>query len=245
MLPRFGWKALPLALQLCKPSSPVHQICKQSPFSTLSSRLCRTVITSYKSAVQIPSLKIHTSSHHLKKRNIQEDPESRELDLLRYDMRAIKDSPKPALYLGLGSLIPFVAPPIMMSAMDCYCADLAFAQVAYGACMLSFLGGIRWGFAIPESSPAKLDWMNLANSKVPALVAWLALLLRENVTESALLVVMGLGITLHYDLSLLPTYPAWFKALRALLTLIAIASLIATLTISSVLPHKSLIRRGS
>ncbi|XP_041125627.1 transmembrane protein 69-like isoform X2 [Polyodon spathula] len=182
----------------------------------------------------------HSSTQSHKRRKTQEEPQERELDLLRYDMKDLMRGPKPALYLGFSSLIPFVSAPLLMAVTEVYCPDVAFAQVAYGASILSFLGGARWGFTLPEGSPAKPDWMNLANSVVPSLFAWVALLFRGSITESSLMVIMGLGIALHYDLSLLPGYPSWFKALRTILTLVATFSLVATLIIKNVYPEKKL-----
>ncbi|XP_076132146.1 transmembrane protein 69 [Alosa pseudoharengus] len=179
------------------------------------------------------------SSAWMHKRKHPEEPSSRELDLLRYDMKDLKLAPKPALYLGLSGLMPFVAAPLVMGATELYMPEIAFAQVAYGACIVSFLGGVRWGFAIPEGSPAKPDWLNLANSVVPSLIAWVALLFsKDYFTQSAITVIIGLGIALHYDLALLPTYPSWFKALRALLTFVAFFSLLSTIVIKGVFPEK-------
>ncbi|KAM4628827.1 transmembrane protein 69-like [Polymixia lowei] len=182
---------------------------------------------------------LHTSPVSLKKRQLPEPP-PRELDLLRYDMRDLGKSPKPALYLGLAGLIPFISAPLLMAVTETYLPELAYAQVAYGASIVSFLGGARWGFALPDSSPAKPDWINLANSVVPSLLAWVAMLLSDSITPAATMVLMGLGISLHYDLSLLPTYPSWFKALRAILTLVAAVSLVATIIINGFLPEKIL-----
>ncbi|XP_028857209.1 transmembrane protein 69 [Denticeps clupeoides] len=179
----------------------------------------------------------HTSAMRQKKRH-PEEPPPRDLDLLRYDMRDLKNSPKPALYLGLSGLVPLVSAPLFMAVTEAYVPELAFAQVAYGASIVSFLGGARWGFSIPEGSPAKPDWLNLANSVVPSLIAWVALLF-NSITQSATVVIIGLGVALHYDLSLLPTYPSWFKALRSILTLVAVLSLGSTLIIKIVYPEKT------
>ncbi|XP_060940751.1 transmembrane protein 69-like [Limanda limanda] len=153
---------------------------------------------------------------------------------------ALVQAPKPALYLGISGLIPFLSAPLVMAASQCFYPEVAYAQVVYGACIVSFLGGARWGFAIPAGSPAQPDWMNLGNSVVPSLLAWLALLCRDNITEGALVVIMGLGLSLHYDLTLLPGYPAWFKAMRTVLTLVATFSLVATLTIKKFFTEKKL-----
>lgn len=181
----------------------------------------------------------HCSAVLSKQRKAQEPP-PRELDLLRYDMKALGKSPKPALLLGLAGLIPFFSAPLAMAVTETYLPEVAFAQVAYGASILSFLGGVRWGFAIPESSPAKPDWINLANSVVPSLLAWVAMLLSDNITPAAIMVIMGLGIALHNDLSLLPTYPSWFKALRFILTTVAFFSIIATLLLNGTYQEKKL-----
>ncbi|NXL14865.1 TMM69 protein, partial [Setophaga kirtlandii] len=147
---------------------------------------------------------------------------------------SLKDCPKPALYLSLGGLIPFVAVPLAMASQGSYCSELAFAQVAYGAATASFLGGMRWGFALPENSPAKPDWLNLANGTVPALLACQALLFKD-VTQGALMLTVALGISLHYDISLLPTYPRWFKVLRVIGTVVMISSLLATVALKAFL----------
>ncbi|XP_070764561.1 transmembrane protein 69-like [Enoplosus armatus] len=181
----------------------------------------------------------HSSGARMKKRP-QLEPPPRELDLLRYDMKDLWKSPKPALYLGFAGLIPFVTPTLLMAVTESYFPELAYAQVAYGASIASFLGGARWGFALPESSPAKPDWINLANSVVPSLLAWVAMVMSDSIVSAATMVIMGLGISLHYDLSLLPTYPSWFKALRSILTIVAFFSLVGTLIANGIYPENKL-----
>lgn len=157
-----------------------------------------------------------------------------------FSLRALTQAPKPALYLGFSGLIPFLSAPLLMAATQSFYPEVAYAQLVYGASIVSFLGGARWGFAIPDSSPALPDWKNLGNSVVPSLLAWLALLCRDNVAEGALVVIMGLGLSLHYDLTLLPGYPAWFKAMRTILTLVATFSLVATLTLKKFCTEKKI-----
>ncbi|XP_066181051.1 transmembrane protein 69 [Sylvia atricapilla] len=147
---------------------------------------------------------------------------------------SLKDSPKPVLYLSLGGLVPFVAVPLAMAVQGTYCPELALAQVAYGAATASFLGGMRWGFALPENSPAKPDWLNMANGTVPPLLACQALLFKD-VTQGAVMLTLALGIALHYDISLLPTYPRWFKVLRVLGTVVMVLSLLATVGLKALL----------
>ncbi|XP_061695073.1 transmembrane protein 69-like isoform X2 [Syngnathoides biaculeatus] len=157
-----------------------------------------------------------------------------------FSLRALTEAPRPALYLGFSGLAPFVAAPLFMATAQSFHPQVACAQMFYGACVVSFLGGARWGFAIPDGSPAQPNWMNLGNGVVPSLLAWLALLCRDNVVEGTSVVLMGLGLSLHYDLTLLPGYPAWFKAMRTVLTLVATFSLVATLILKKVYDEKKL-----
>ncbi|XP_035107196.1 transmembrane protein 69 [Callithrix jacchus] len=152
----------------------------------------------------------------------------------------LPESPKPALYITVAGLIPFVAPPLVMLMTKTYIPILAFTQIAYGVSFLSFLGGIRWGFALPEGSPAKPDVLNLANSTTPLLFSWIAFLFSEKLGEAEAIVtiIMGLGIALHLEVFLLPHYPNWFKALRLVVTLVATFSLIITLIVKDVFSEK-------
>ncbi|XP_043855376.1 transmembrane protein 69 [Dromiciops gliroides] len=149
----------------------------------------------------------------------------------------LPDSPKPALYITLTGLVPFVAPPLFMLMTKTYLPILAFTQMAYGASFLSFLGGVRWGFTLSEDSPAKPDIMNLACSGAPLVFSWYAFLISEGLTEAIVMVIMGFGVALHNEVFLLPHYPNWFKALRIVVTLVAFFSFVATLIIKDFYPE--------
>ncbi|NXI49930.1 TMM69 protein, partial [Chloroceryle aenea] len=181
------------------------------------------------SAYGIKLQAFHTSLPFFKKKTPRES-ETKDSGVLKQSMKSLKDSPKPALYLTLSGLIPFVSVPLAMAIQGTFHPELAFAQVTYGAVTVSFLGGVRWGFALPESSPARPDWMNLANSTVPPLLAWQALLFKD-LTTGAIMLVIALGVALHYDVSLLPTYPGWFKVLRVVGTVVMVLSILATLLV--------------
>uniref|UniRef100_A0A8C0V4A8 Transmembrane protein 69 n=1 Tax=Cyanistes caeruleus TaxID=156563 RepID=A0A8C0V4A8_CYACU len=199
---------------------------KKTTWSSLALRLQPALV--YTTKVQA----FHTSVPVFKKKTPAESEAESQKKL-----ESLKDSPKPALYLSLGGLIPFVAVPLTMALQGTYWPQLAFAQVAYGAATASFLGGMRWGFTLPENSPAKPDWLNLANSTVPPLLACQALLFKD-VAQGAVMLMLALGIALHYDISLLPTYPRWFKVLRVAGTVVMISSLLATVALKTG-PEKS------
>lgn len=154
------------------------------------------------------------------------------------------DSPKPASYITLAGLIPFVVPPVVMVMTKTYIPLLAFTQKAYGASLLSLLGGIRWGFALPEGSAAKPDFFKLANSTAPVVFSWFAFLISERLSEAIVTVIIGLGIALHIELFLLPHYPNWFKALKIVVTLVALFSFIITLLVKEIYPEKGPKRPG-
>lgn len=221
---------------------PARRLCSERDDGTGVKTLGRTGLLQTRVAPLLTSNRHFHSSAPRRKKRAQPEPPPRELDLLRYDMKDLWKSPRPALLLGFAGLAPFVAPPLFMAVTETYCSDLAFAQLTYGAAILSFLGGARWGFALPEGSPAKPDWVNLANSVVPSLLAWVAVLMGDSVVAAVTMVVMGLGVSLHYDLSLLPTYPSWFKALRFVLTMVAFFSLVGTLAMHGVYPEKKMLQ---
>ncbi|KAM9130157.1 transmembrane protein 69-like [Pangshura tecta] len=213
------------------------------PLQRVLSRPSRPQLFSQASACVTKAQGFHCSLRCLKKKK-PEDPEP-QLGLLRHDMKSLKDSPKPASYLGLAGLIPLVSVPLIMAIQQTYDPGLAFAQTTYGATIVSFLGGVRWGFALPEKSPAPPDWMNLGSSIAPPLLAWYAILFREDLTQAVVMVIIGFGVALHYDLAFLPTYPSWFKGLRVLLTVVAVLSLVATMALMGVFPEKQLSNSAS
>lgn len=205
--------------------------------SQASSVLSQPKLTSTSKVLNSRIVSFHGSRLcHRDSQNISERAEGK----VGFSLKSLSQAPKPALYLGSSGLIPFMSAPLLMAATQSFYPELAYAQVVYGAAIVSFLGGARWGFAIPAGSPAQPDWMNLGNSVLPSLLAWVALLCKDNVTEGAIVVMMGLGLSLHYDLALLPGYPSWFKAMRTLLTLVATFSLVATLALKQAWPEKKL-----
>lgn len=175
----------------------------------------------------------HTSPCSFKKKQKQEVLPARPPVTITY----LTKSPKPALYITLAGLIPFIAPPLIMVMTKSYIPALAFTQMVYGASFLSFLGGIRWGFALTEGSPAKPDYLNLANSVAPVVFSWFALI-SESLNEAIVTVIIGLGIALHIEVFLLPHYPNWFKALRIVVTLVACFSFVVTLLLQDTYTEK-------
>lgn len=130
-----------------------------------------------------------------------------------------------ALVLGFAGLIPFVAAPTYIISTGLYLPSVAYAQLAYGASILSFIGGVRWGLTLPQGSTQSPDWHNLGYSVMPSLIAWATLL--ASPTVGFLSVMGGLALTGYMDIAMWG-YPNWFKGLRFCLTFVAILSLWTT-----------------
>lgn len=153
--------------------------------------------------------------------------------------------PLPALSLGLGGLIPFFAcaffawfpaplasmlqiSPSGISNIDLVQQKAILALGTYGAVILSFLGGIRWGNLLSNKTKVQ-QWMPLTLSVVPSLIAWPALLL----PSLWMLSLLAAGFVLQYasDVEAVRNklLPPWFGRLRTILTSGATVSLLAGL----------------
>lgn len=137
----------------------------------------------------------------------------------------LKSSPPSALYLGFSGAIPFCGLAAMAVMFPEHLHLIAHAQQAYGACILSFLGAIHWGFALAKTSELKPDWSTLSYSVTPSLIAWLALL--ANPVPGLTTLCIGLTIALSRDLNT-PCFPAWYYALRKALSTLAVSSVCLT-----------------
>jgi hypothetical protein len=145
-------------------------------------------------------------------------------------MKSASQIPPSALVLGLAGLLPFlacalsqwIAIPLLPP------ADGLRFGMAYGAAILSFLGGIRWGTALstPETSGQGLEF---ALSAVSSFMGWVSLLLSPLLGLSLLIA----GFLLQSLWDVLSTergrLPQWFGRLRMILTIGAVISLAAML----------------
>jgi len=149
------------------------------------------------------------------------------------DLRNITSSPPPALALGIAGLIPFVSAPLYMYNAGFFLPSIATAQLTYGATILAFLGGVRWGFLVKEESSS---WGQYTWSVTPSLLAWVALLV-PNMMVSYTTIISGLVAAFIMDIKH-GGYPAWFRGLRFLLTFCAAVSLITSMAFTQVLGAK-------
>ncbi|MBX2868540.1 MAG: DUF3429 domain-containing protein [Acidiferrobacterales bacterium] len=136
--------------------------------------------------------------------------------------------PVPALILGLAGLIPFVGLAIFSISVDGLIrSEVIFALIAYGAVILSFLGGVHWGVAL--GLPEHLNWPRLIVSVVPSLLGWTALLIADY--QAMTLLILSLIAMLVVDIAAArrAVFPRWYLRLRWILTAVACVSLVAAL----------------
>lgn len=134
--------------------------------------------------------------------------------------------PAPAKWLGGTGAIPFVSLAVAGPFLDeTLRAQAAFGLAAYGAVILSFLGGVQWGLALGQPNAEDLA-RRLTVSIMPSLVAWGALFLPR---EAGLLVLAAAFVmVLFVDLKAVGTGvgPKWYAKLRWPLTMTVAASLV-------------------
>ena len=136
--------------------------------------------------------------------------------------------PRSVAWLAYAGLLPFVA-LALASLLAPGSAPWQRLSLNYGAVILSFVGALHWGFAMSvyAMSERKRN-VCFAWSVMPALLAWLALLL-DPFAASALL---AAGFAAHYvqDWRLVrhAGLPAWYLPLRLRLSVVAALSVLAT-----------------
>lgn len=143
-------------------------------------------------------------------------------------------NPIPNSVLGYGLLgtLPFVAAPLISLSSPAHAGFLGVITVAYGALILSFLGGARWGLEVARPAP-RFGVVTLAMlPTIAALVLLLAPIMtrlapsRQLAAMAALLVLSFLWDLRARDL------PPWYPRLRAILTFLAVAGLMAMAAIA-------------
>jgi len=137
--------------------------------------------------------------------------------------------PSTALVLGLAGLIPFFGCALAATLFDGeLAARSTLALAAYGAVILSFLGGVKWGVLVNDKTSLK-RWKPIVLSVIPSIIAWLALLL----PAIAMLSVLAAGVVYQYFLDSESVHqtelPEWYGRLRLILTTGAVFSLLVGL----------------
>ncbi|MEY3974516.1 MAG: putative rane protein [Pseudomonadota bacterium] len=139
---------------------------------------------------------------------------------------AFNQAPAAARILALGGLIPFwalaLAPRFGINP-----PQLQQALIGYAAVILSFVGALHWGLAAARDNTSQPlpAWRSYGWSVVPALVAWVALLLPYH--DALMLLSLSFIAAMVVDQRWLAGrgLPVWFVPLRTLISVLVIVAL--------------------
>lgn len=138
-------------------------------------------------------------------------------------MAATAPIPRAALALTWLGLVPFLVSAAALFTRGPLGAFASLSLLAYGAVILSFLGGIHWGLAMRGDPP---DAGRLTLSTLPALIGWAALLLEGGWGMLLLALAFLLVLAADWSLARQALVPAWYPTLRWPVTLIVLACLL-------------------
>lgn len=138
--------------------------------------------------------------------------------------------PLPALLLGVAGLIPFFAAGLAVwtPLLAEWRGIAGTFGITYGAIILSFLGGVRWGAAMQSGTNARPLARPLSLSVTPALLAYAVLILPALPSAPLLLAVFHMiqGVD-DIRAARAGDLPDWYAPLRAGLTIGASAALLS------------------
>ena len=145
------------------------------------------------------------------------------------DQDADNKAPPSAAWLGGPGALPVIglagAAPFLDGSHRLF---VIHALAAYGAVILSFLGGVHWGLAIGSQGAADHPEFRtrLIVSVIPSLAAWAALLFAQNI--GLLMLAAAVAAMLWVDLRATKTghAPPWYPKLRIPLTCVVVAALV-------------------
>ncbi len=133
---------------------------------------------------------------------------------------AAERMPPAARRLGFLGLLPFFGPALALLLLDLDADAHAFLvrfALGYGAVILSFLGGVRWGQAL--GAPAARAHVLFLISILPALGAWVAVMLPPRIAFEVLcmaFILQGIWDIVDARRGILP---GWYGRLRLELTI--------------------------
>lgn len=137
------------------------------------------------------------------------------------------DIPSAARWLGVAGLIPFIALTAAILGVGGLENGRALpALIAYGAVILTFLGGVQWGLSIAKPAGVDATWPRLTVSILPSLAAWAVLFMPPDVGLLALTAAFAAVLAFDIAWSRRGWSPSWYPRLRIALSLVVIGCLI-------------------
>jgi hypothetical protein len=146
--------------------------------------------------------------------------------------------PKPALWLGLAGLIPFILPALILwFQIPGYSGPALQLLFAYSAVILSFLGGVHWGRAL-AGDHFLANWTRPGWSVLPSIIGWGLLTLPDVkwiITGFSTAFVMAYLVDMKAVK--MGDFPEWYGSLRKLLTVSVLVAFIIVLSSGFTLRH--------
>ena len=132
--------------------------------------------------------------------------------------------PRPVLWLGALGLLPFVAAMLLAVMAPSIKETAVAALMAYGAVILSFLGGTLWGLVIGRVGDDRMGGL-LVLSVVPSLIGWVSLLLPPVMALVPLALSFGCWFAVDTRMAKEKIALQWYPRLRMPLTVIVVCCL--------------------
>jgi hypothetical protein len=136
--------------------------------------------------------------------------------------------------LGYAGLIPFVVLAFLVNTFGAHEAFLRHTLLAYGACIVSFVGAVHWGLWLGATAPQARSNAALGWSVVPAVAAWVVLAIDTRAALGALAAI--LMVCLLVDMRFQRrgagrrnALPGWSVRMRVVLTTVGALSLLAAI----------------
>lgn len=138
--------------------------------------------------------------------------------------------PRAAFCYGMAGLLPVIVCTAISFLMPNYSLTAAYIATVYAGIILSFLGGILWGFAAGNTTVTHELKETLGLSVLPALMGWVALLLPLPWLPIAILILAhAVQVWIDYIFHENAITPAWYLPLRLMLSLGLLICLVALL----------------
>jgi len=136
-----------------------------------------------------------------------------------------------AWFLALLGAVPFAVLGLALALAPDFAAETlggVDAFLSYGAVILSFMGGVRWGAAMGSADAGAARVMMV--SVVPALLGWLALLLAP--VPAMFLLAAGFVLQGVWDVrsAAAGDLPLWFGRLRTAISAVVVVSILIALS---------------
>ncbi len=104
--------------------------------------------------------------------------------------------PRGMLVLGWSGVLPFALAVLAAWVLPAWSGFAAALFVSYGAVILSFLGGARWGRALTEKN---IESVRFVEAVLPSLIGFSALLMVHTAWIALLLLAIGFAVWLVVD----------------------------------------------